>query len=137
MRGHQPVTGIIPTFTSRMSQDFPPPQQQLTYNHISDILQKTVQQLLMKSQMDFVLPTAYTWSGSLLFLHLIDLQVFSSHEVLRSHRLQDIPSEGDGALERAAQGGCGVSFSRDIQDPPGQGPVQPAVGDPASAGGLD
>ena len=23
------------------------------------------------------------------------------------------------------------------QDPPGQGPVQPAVGDPASAGGLD
>ena len=34
----------------------------------------------------------------------------------------------------AAQGGCGVSFSGDIQDPPGQGPVQPAVGDPASAG---
>jgi len=25
----------------------------------------------------------------------------------------------------------------DVQDPPGQGPVQPAVGDPASAGGLD
>jgi len=24
-----------------------------------------------------------------------------------------------------------------MQDPPGQGPVQPAVGDPASAGGLD
>jgi len=24
-----------------------------------------------------------------------------------------------------------------IQDPPGQGPVQPAVGDPASARGLD
>ena len=47
------------------------------------------------------------------------------------------PSEGEGALEQVAQGGCGVSFSRDIQDPPGQGPVQPAVGDPASAGGLD
>ena len=46
-------------------------------------------------------------------------------------------SEGDGALEQAAQGGCGVSFSRDIQDLPGQGPVQPAVGDPAWAGGLD
>jgi len=30
-----------------------------------------------------------------------------------------------------------ISFSGDIQDPPGQGPVQPAVGDPASAGGLD
>jgi len=29
------------------------------------------------------------------------------------------------------------SFSGDTQDPPGQGPVQPAVGDPASAGGLD
>ena len=29
------------------------------------------------------------------------------------------------------------SFSGDIQDPPGQGPVQPALGDPASAGGLD
>ena len=42
-----------------------------------------------------------------------------------------------GALAQAAQGGCGVSFSGDIQDPPGQGPVQPAVGDPASAGGLD
>ena len=48
-----------------------------------------------------------------------------------------LPSEGDGALAQAAQGGCGVSFSGDIQDPPGQGPVQPAVGDPASAGGLD
>jgi len=33
--------------------------------------------------------------------------------------------------------GEGVSFSGDIQDPPGRGPVQPAVGDPASAGGLD
>jgi len=32
---------------------------------------------------------------------------------------------------------CGFSFSGDIQDPPGQGPVQPALGDPASAGGLD
>ena len=48
-----------------------------------------------------------------------------------------LPSEGDGALAQAAQGGCGVSFSGDIPDPPGQGPVQPAVGDPASAGGLD
>jgi len=45
-------------------------------------------------------------------------------------------SEGDGALAQAAPGGCGVSFSGDIQDPPGQDPVQPAVGDPASAGVL-
>ena len=46
-----------------------------------------------------------------------------------------LPSEGDGGLEQASQGGCGVSFSGHLQDPPGQGPVQPALGDPASAGG--
>ena len=40
-------------------------------------------------------------------------------------------------LEQVTQGGCGVSFSGDIQDPPGQGPLQPAVGDPASVGELD
>ena len=53
------------------------------------------------------------------------------------HEEELLPSEGDGALEQAAQGGCGVFFSGDIQDPPGLGPVLPAVGDPASAGGLD
>jgi len=37
--------------------------------------------------------------------------------------------------EQAAQGGCGVSMSGDIQHPPGRSPVQPALGDPASAGG--
>ena len=46
-------------------------------------------------------------------------------------------SEGDGALAQAAQGGCGVSFSGDIQDLPEQGPVQPALGDPALTEGLD
>ena len=46
-----------------------------------------------------------------------------------------LPSEGDGALEQAAQGGCGVSFSGDIPAPPGCGAVPPALGDPAWAGG--
>jgi len=60
-----------------------------------------------------------------------------AEEVLSEHEEELLPSEGDGALAQAAQGGCGVSFSGDIQDPPGQGPLRPAVGDPASAGGLD
>jgi len=58
-------------------------------------------------------------------------------EVLSEHEEELLHSEGDGALEQAAQGGCGVSFSGDTQNPPGRGPVQPAVGDPASPGGLD
>jgi len=41
----------------------------------------------------------------------------------------------DGALAQVAQRGCGVSFSGDTQDLPGQSPVQPALGDPALAGG--
>ena len=58
-----------------------------------------------------------------------------AQEVPSEYEEEFLPSEGDKALEQAAQGGCGVSFSGDIQDPPGL--VQPAVGDPASAGGLD
>ena len=46
-----------------------------------------------------------------------------------------LPCEGDGALAQAAQGGCGVSFSGDTPAPPGRGAVQPALGDPAWAGG--
>jgi len=62
----------------------------------------------------------------------------SEHEeVLSEHEEELLPSEGDGAPEQAAQGDCGVSFSGDIQDPPGHGPVQPGLGDPASAGVLD
>jgi len=60
-----------------------------------------------------------------------------AQEVPSEHEEELLPSEGDGALAQAVQGGCGVSFSGDIQDPAGQGPVQPAVGDPALAGGLD
>ena len=60
-----------------------------------------------------------------------------AQEVLSEREEALLHSEGDRALEQAAQRGCGVSFSGDIQDPPGQGPLQPAVGDPASAGQLD
>jgi len=59
-------------------------------------------------------------------------------EEVPSEHEEELPhSEGDGAVEQAAQGGCGVSFSGDIQDPPGRGPVQPTLGNPASAGELD
>jgi len=60
-----------------------------------------------------------------------------AQEVPSEHEEELLPSEGVGALEQAAQGGGGVSFSGGIQDTPGQGPVQPAVVDPASAEGLD
>jgi len=60
-----------------------------------------------------------------------------AREVPPEHEEELLPSEGDGALAQAAQGGCGVSLSGDIPDPPGRGPVQPALGDPAWAGGLD
>ena len=65
--------------------------------------------------------------------HLV--QPTEAEEVPSEDEEELLPSEGDGALAQAAQGGCGVSFSGDIPDPPGQGPVQPALGDPAWAGG--
>ena len=60
-----------------------------------------------------------------------------AQEVPSEHEEELLHSEGDGALEQISQRGCGVSFSGDIQDPPGQGPVQPTVCDPASAERLD
>ena len=59
-----------------------------------------------------------------------------AQEVPSEHEEELLHSEGDGALAQDAQGGFGVSFSGDIQDPLGQGPVQPALGDPALSGGL-
>jgi len=59
------------------------------------------------------------------------------YKVPSEHEEELVPSEDDGALGQAAQGDCGVSFSGDIQDPPGRSPVQPAADVPASAGGLD
>ena len=60
-----------------------------------------------------------------------------AEEVPSEHEEELLHSEGDKALEQAAQRSCGFSFSGDIQNQPGQGPVQPAVGDPALAGALD
>jgi len=57
-----------------------------------------------------------------------------AEEAPAEHEEELLPSEGDGALAQAAQGGCGVSFSRDIPDPPGHGAVQPALGDPQRLG---
>lgn len=39
--------------------------------------------------------------------------------------------EGDGALEQAALTGCGVLLRGGLQNPPGHGPRQPALGGPA------
>ena len=55
-----------------------------------------------------------------------------AEEVPAEHEEDDLPSEGDGALEQG-QRGCRVSFSGDIQNPP----VQSLLGDSALAGGLD
>jgi len=58
-------------------------------------------------------------------------------EEIPSEHEEELHSEGDKALDKVAQRGCGISFFGGIQDPTGRGPVQPALSDPASAGGLD
>ena len=60
-----------------------------------------------------------------------------AQEVPSEHEEELLYFKDDGALEQAAQGGCGVSFFGDTQNLPGRSPVQPAVGDPGSAVGLD
>ncbi|GAB0208744.1 mitochondrial enolase superfamily member 1 [Grus japonensis] len=52
-------------------------------------------------------------------------------------RKKPLYSEGDRALEQVAQRACGVSFSGDIQHPPGHNPVQHALGVPALEVWLD
>jgi len=56
-----------------------------------------------------------------------------AEEAPAEHEEELLPSEGDEALEQAAQRGWGVS-SGDTQTPSGHGPVQSALGDPALAG---
>jgi len=58
-------------------------------------------------------------------------------EVPSEHEEELFYSEVDRALELAAQGCHGFSFSGDIQDLPGGSPEQPVVGDPALAGRLN
>ena len=57
-------------------------------------------------------------------------------EVPPEHEEELLHSEGDRVLEQVAHRGCGFS-SGDIQDLPVCGPLQPALGDPALARGLD
>ena len=59
-----------------------------------------------------------------------------AQEVPSEHK-ELLHSEADGTLEPAAQSDCGVSFSGGLQTLPVWGPVQLALGDPASAGVLD
>ena len=59
-----------------------------------------------------------------------------AQEVPSEHEEELLHFEGDRALEQVAQGGCRFSFSGDVQKTPGQGPVQPALGEPALAGGI-
>jgi len=49
-------------------------------------------------------------------------------EVPSKHKDKFLYFEDDRAVEQAFQRSCGVSFSGDIQYPPGCFPVQPTVG---------
>ena len=50
-----------------------------------------------------------------------------AQEVPAEHKEEHLHSEGARALEQAAQRSCRFSFSGDIQNPSGCGPVQPAL----------
>ena len=60
-----------------------------------------------------------------------------AQEVPAEEEEELLSSEGDTALEQAAQRASGASFSGEMQNPSGPGPVQPALSDPVLAGGLD
>jgi len=51
-----------------------------------------------------------------------------TQEIPNKHKEELIYGESGGALEDAAQRGCGVSFSGDAQEPPGCLPLRHAVG---------
>ena len=52
----------------------------------------------------------------------------ATQEVLYNHKEELIYCGSDRGLEQGAQRGCGVSFSRDIQNLSGHFPVGPTVG---------
>ena len=58
-----------------------------------------------------------------------------AQEVPSEHKEIILYFEDDRALAQAAQRGCGISYSGNVENPPGGVPVQPAVGDPALTGG--
>jgi len=74
-----------------------------------------------------------TWASAL--PRLENLRCMLAKETLQHLRARELCLKQKRAGIQKNVRPCKASFS--VSDPPGQGPVQPAVGDPASAGGLD
>jgi len=64
--------------------------------------------------------------GNYSYKHFISINIPGKEGIT----LKGVPSQ-------VLNDGREITLSGDIQDLPGRGPVQPAVGDSASAGGLD
>lgn len=60
-----------------------------------------------------------------------------TQEILFKHKRKLFNREGGQTLQQVTQRGCRVSIIEDAQIPNGQGPEQPAQGDPALSWGLD